>query len=165
MKTLYIIRDELKRIFRNPRETTRVLLIAPVGAAFSHALYLLFLPALEPFESYEIMSAALGVIFCAMMTLWVIFSNELTFRIVVRFVLIAMYGAFAHRMILGASKIGGMSSYEFVFFMLMASIVAFFVATGYTVNEVKEKIHEITAEKPKASVLSIADRSTDESVG
>lgn len=151
---------ELKLIFRNPRDIHRVVMITPLGAMLSHGIYLAMKTSPLPFTSDEIMSIVLAVTLYSMITLWTIFSNELHFRIVSRFAFMAGYGALAHRLILGISNVGGVSVYESVFFLTTSSVVAFFVATGFTVTEIKDIYNGVGSAKKitGANVVSIPER-------
>ena len=149
MKVLNIILEELKSLFRNPHDRHRVIMVMPLGAMLSHALFLVLNSDGLPLKSEEIVSIVLVSILYTMILFWVIFSNDIHFRLAARLSLMAGYGALLHRTVLGVSNVTGVPLYEMIFFMVLASIVAFFVVTGFSINEVKDRYHEFTENRPK----------------
>ena len=160
-----VVLEELRKLFRDPRDIHRVIMIAPLGAMLSHGIHLASLSNGLPPTGVEYMSIFLASVLYGMMDLWTVFSNEIHFRLTARFAFMAMFGAFTHRAILGIGVFTGITKFELVFFVLCASVVAFFVATGKSINEVKDRLNEITTNKPKdpggsGSVTDLSSRRT-----
>jgi len=147
--------DKLKSMFRTPKASHRVIAVAPIGALLSHAFYLFMnsgpkkLGAAVSMNAVDYMSITLVVMVSLFVILWIVFCEEINFRLSSRLLFMAIYGAVAHRLILGASNITGISYFELGFFMLCAFVIAFFVATGKTFHEVENKYEKLTGNNPK----------------
>lgn len=146
--------NKLKSIFRSPKDSHRVMAIFPIGAIISHAVYLYINSAPKKInESFSLtssdyMSIALTIILTIGVVMWILLSNDINLRLSCRLAFMTIYGAAAHRVILGASNISGISFFELLVFVLSAFIVAFFVASGKTFTEIEKKYEKIT-NKPK----------------
>ena len=129
--------DGFKRIFRNPRDIHRVLVMIPLAGLTSHLLYLyLLIPKGVSFDQDETITICLGAILYFGWLSWIFLSNELDMELSMRFFWAAVLAGLGHRVGVMENETGGSLYFKAVSYLAIATMMIF-VITGKTKNELK----------------------------
>lgn len=97
---------ELLLIFRNPREVHRVMAVAPLSVAISHAIYLYINVGDYAYTSSDITAIISGVFGCSAWALWCFLSAEMTVHLFNRFAIVAALTVLYHQVTFYSISLG-----------------------------------------------------------
>lgn len=158
--------EEFKRIFRNPRDIHRVMMVIPLAAMLSHIIYLyMSIPKGVPFTSDSIITASLGTFIYAVLVSWIFLSGNINIELFMRFFWTSLLAILAHRIGVMDNETGGSLYFKAVAYLAIG-MAAIFAVTGKTKNELKiwfnVKLNEKSDKPPLHSVFNPDhDRNSD----
>lgn len=162
------IGNEFERVFRNPRQIHRVLMVIPLASLMSHLIHMyLSMPKGLPISSDSYITMVLGGILYTMVSCWVFMSNDLDFELTVRFFWAALLAVLGHRVGVMDNEVGGSVFFKSVAFLAIGTMMIF-VVTGKTKNELKiwftVKFNE-NGDAKKARMLHIHNNDSQSGTG
>lgn len=158
------------RIFSNPKEIHRVLIIIPLSILVSHALYIWqVLPIDYVFTTSDEVAIWLGCILSSFVLCWCFRSNEMSIDLFNRFMIVSALSGLFHRITFYAIELG--DAYFVTLSILAFSLLGIWAVTGKNYREIKRlyirpALHTISTvfirHEKKDNIVAISDRAINE---
>ncbi len=134
MKALIFLVREIIRIYRNPREIHRVLSVIPLSAFSSYSVYVYnLIPPDYALSVAETSTLYLALFIYTSSWMKILFSNEITFDLLGRFLIIGGWSVLGAMILIGNDVFGSASFFflSFAFFGLSVLLTWALFGLGY----------------------------------